>query len=295
MTGVIVVNKPQDFTSFDVVAVMRGCYHTKKVGHSGTLDPMATGVLPVFIGSATKAVSILPDSDKSYRAGFRLGLTSDTLDIWGKCTEQKAVKVTESELLSVLERFRGEIYQIPPMYSALKVNGQKLCDLARQGITVERQPRKITITRLEMSEFDGTDGVIEVDCSSGTYIRALIDDIGKALGTGAVMTSLVRTRACGCGINEAYPLEELKVKPLDELEKLLLPTESVFKAYPEIHLDNEQKRLYLNGVRLDANRLSAVVTNGEMFRVYGGEFLGIAKITSDELISVKRFDGGKEN
>lgn len=288
LNGVIVVNKPQDFTSFDVVAVMRGSYHTKKVGHSGTLDPMATGVLPVFIGSATKAVSILPDSDKSYRAGFRLGLTSDTLDIWGKCSGQRSVNVSESALERVLERFRGEIDQVPPMYSALKVNGRKLCDLARQGIEVERQPRRITVSRLELLEFDGTDGIIDVDCSSGTYIRALVDDIGKALGTGAVMTSLVRTRACGFSIDEAYPLSELKAKPLDELESLLLPIESVFKGYPEIHLDEEQKRLYLNGVRLDVKRLHNV-PEGETFRVYAGELLGIAKITADELISVKRF------
>lgn len=288
LNGVIVVNKPQDFTSFDVVAVMRGCYHTKKAGHSGTLDPMATGVLPVFIGSATKAVTILPDSDKSYRAGFRLGLTSDTLDIWGKCSEQQSVNVSESALESALEKFRGEIEQIPPMYSALKVNGHKLCDLARQGIEVERQPRRITVSRLERVEFNGADGIIDIDCSSGTYIRALVDDIGKALGTGAVMTSLVRTRACGFSLDEAYPLSELKAKPLDELESLLLPTESVFKSYPEIHLDGEQKRLYMNGVRLDANRLHNAPA-GKMFRVYAEEFLGIAKITADELISVKRF------
>lgn len=288
MNGIIVVNKPQNFTSFDVVAVMRGCCHTKKVGHSGTLDPMATGVLPVFIGSAAKAISILPDSDKSYRAGFRLGITSDTLDIWGKCSEQRKVNISESVLQGALERFRGEIDQIPPMYSALKVNGQKLCDLARRGIEVERQPRRITVSRLELLGFDGIDGVIDVDCSSGTYIRALVDDIGKALGMGAVMTSLVRTRACGFGINEAYPLSELKVKPTDELENLLLPIDSVFGVYPELLLDEEQKRLYLNGVRLDVKRLRNV-PEGEIFRVYAGEFLGIAKITADELISVKRF------
>ncbi len=294
MNGIIVVNKPREFTSFDVVAVMRGCYHTKKAGHSGTLDPMATGVLPVFIGSATKAVSILPDSDKSYRAGFRLGLTSDTLDIWGKCSEQRKVNISESALQGVLERFRGEIDQIPPMYSALKINGQKLCDLARRGIEVERQPRRITISRLELLGFDGTDGVIDVDCSSGTYIRALVDDIGGALGTGAVMTSLVRTRACGYGIDEAYPLSELKVKPIDELERLLLPIDGVFDEYPRLELDEEQKRLYLNGVRLDVKRLRNIpdiadIPEGEFFRVYAGEFLGIAKITADELISVKRF------
>ena len=176
MNGIIVVNKPREFTSFDVVAIMRGCFKTKKVGHSGTLDPMATGVLPVFIGGATKAVSVLPESGKSYRAGFRLGITSDTLDIWGECTEQKNVNISEEILLTALERFRGEIEQIPPMYSALKVNGQKLCDLARKGIEVERKPRPVTISRLELIEFDGRGGVIEVDCSGGTYIRSLVDE-----------------------------------------------------------------------------------------------------------------------
>lgn len=186
---------------------------------------MATGVLPIFLGSATKAVSVLPESGKSYRAGFRLGLTSDTLDIWGRCSAEADVNVSEQALTKVLERFRGEIKQIPPMYSALKVNGQKLCDLARRGIEVEREPRPVTILRLELRSFDGREGVIDVDCSSGTYIRALIDDIGAALGTGAVMTSLVRTRACGYGIESAYPLEKLKTMPTEELERLLMPTE----------------------------------------------------------------------
>lgn len=285
------VNKPREFTSFDVVAIMRGCFKTKKVGHSGTLDPMATGVLPVFIGGATKAVSVLPDSDKSYRAGFRLGITSDTLDIWGKCSEQKDVNISMEILLSVLEKFKGGIEQVPPMYSALKVNGQKLCDLARKGIEVEREPRKVTITRLELIEFDGRDGVIEVDCSSGTYIRSLADDIGAVLGTGAVMTSLMRTRACGFTLSESYPLEELKTRPLDELEQLLKPIESVFAEYPEINLDGDQERLYLNGVRLDAKRLHGDFGEG-LYRVCGGEFFGIAKIENEELVSVKRFKNG---
>ena len=285
------VNKPREFTSFDVVAIMRGCFKTKKVGHSGTLDPMAEGVLPVFIGGATKAVSILPESGKSYRAGFRLGLTSDTLDIWGECSEQKDVSISTEIFLTVLSRFKGNIEQIPPMYSALKVNGQKLCDLARKGIEVERKPRGITISRLDLIEFDGRDGIIEVDCSSGTYIRSLVDDIGAALGTGAVMTSLVRTRACGFSIDESYPLEELKATPLDELTRLLKPIESVFSDYPEIHLDTEQERLYLNGVRLDAKRLHGDLGEG-MYRVFGGEFFGIAKIENNELVSVKRFKNG---
>lgn len=290
MNGIIAVNKPREFTSFDVVAVMRGCFHTKKVGHSGTLDPMATGVLPVFIGGATKAVSVLPESSKSYRAGFRLGITSDTLDIWGKCSPQTDISISEEMLRAALEKFRGDIEQVPPMYSALKVNGQKLCDLARKGIEVERRSRSITISRLELMGFDGRDGVIEVDCSGGTYIRSLVDDIGAALGTGAVMTSLVRTMACGFSISESYPLLELKTKSLEELERLLKPIESVFSDYPEICLDGEQQRLYLNGVRLDAKRLHGDFGEG-IFRVYGNEFIGLARIAGGELISVKRLNG----
>ena len=289
VNGVIVINKPQDFTSFDAVAVVRGCYHTKKVGHSGTLDPMATGVLPVFIGSATKAVSILPDSDKSYRAGFRLGITSDTLDIFGKCSEQAAVSVSERRLLEVMERFRGDIMQVPPMYSALKINGQKLCDLARKGIEVERRPRPVTVSRLELIEFDGCDGVIDVDCSSGTYIRSLADDIGAALGCGAVMTSLVRTRACGFVIEESVDIETLRVMTDEERAALVKPVESVFFEYPKITLDGEQERLYLNGVRLDTARLRDPVSEGGRYRVYADEFIGIADALNGELISVKRF------
>ena len=291
MTGVIVVNKPQDFTSFDVVAVMRGCFGTKKVGHGGTLDPMAQGVLPIFVGGATKAADLVPDSDKSYRAGFRLGLTSDTLDIWGQCSEEKAVKLSAEELEGALARFRGDIMQVPPMYSALKINGQKLCDLARKGIVVERKPRPITVSRLETIQFDGRDGVIEVDCSSGTYIRSLIDDIGAALGTGAVMTSLVRTRSCGYTLEESYPLAELKAMDRETLCGLLKPVESVFAPLPEIRLDEVQRRLYMNGVRLDADRLSFRPEQDKLCRVSGAEgFIGVARVNdAGELVPVKRF------
>ena len=290
MNGVIVVNKPQEFTSFDIVAIVRGKMKTKKVGHSGTLDPMATGVLPVFVGGATKAISLVPDSDKSYRAGFRLGITSDTLDIWGSCSEQRNVSVSQCELEEALVKFRGEIEQVPPMYSALKVGGQKLCDLARKGIEVERKPRKITISRLELLEFDGQNGVIDVDCSSGTYIRSLCDDIGKALGTNAVMTSLCRTRACGFDISQAVTVEELR----GEGEIPLIPVESVFAPYRTVTLDSVQRRMYLNGVRLDTARIKgkpAEYKTDELLRVYAdGEFLGIAKINAeDELVSLKRF------
>ena len=289
MNGIILINKPQNFTSFDVVAVVRRKFGTKKVGHGGTLDPMATGVLPVFIGCATKAVDLLPDSGKSYRAGFRLGLTSDTLDIWGELSEEVPVDIEKAALEAVLERFRGEIEQTPPMYSALKVGGRKLCDLARQGIEVERKARKITISRLDLLAFDGKNGVIEVDCSTGTYIRTLVDDIGKALGTGAVMTSLCRTRACGFELSECVSIEELREKPLDELK--LLSVENVFRDLPTTTLDEVQTRMYLNGVRLDADRLAEKPPLDELIRVYGnGEFLGVAKVNEErELVSVKRF------
>lgn len=289
MNGIVLIDKPQNFTSFDVVAVVRKKFGTKKVGHGGTLDPMATGVLPVFIGCATKAVDLLPDSRKSYRAGFRLGLTSDTLDIWGELSEEKPVDIAKAALEAVLERFRGEIEQTPPMYSALKVGGRKLCDLARQGIEVERKARKITISRLDLLSFDGKNGVIEVDCSTGTYIRTLVDDIGKLLGTGAVMTSLCRTRACGFEISECVSIEELREKPLDELK--LLSVESVFRDFPVTALDEVQTRMYLNGVRLDADRLAEKPPLDVLLRVYGnGEFLGIAKVNEErELVSVKRF------
>ncbi len=290
MNGIIVVNKPQEFTSFDVVAIARGKMHTKKVGHSGTLDPMATGVLPVFVGGATKAISLVPDTDKSYRAGFRLGLTSDTLDIWGECSEQLDVNIPHERLEQVLEQFRGEIEQVPPMYSALKINGQKLCDLARQGIEVERKPRKITISSLKLLEFDGMNGVIDVDCSSGTYIRTLCDDIGKSLGTGAVMTSLCRTRACGFDLSQAVTIEDLR----SDKEIPLIPVESVFAPYRKVVLDDVQLRLYLNGVRLDADRIAdkpCDCTCDEYLTVYSQQiFLGIAKINAEnELVSVKRF------
>lgn len=291
---ILAVNKPQNFTSFDVVAIVRKKFGIKKVGHGGTLDPMATGVLPVFIGNATKASDIVFDRSKSYRAGFRLGLSSDTLDIWGEIIEEnKEPKVEKNRLEEVLEKFTGEIEQVPPMYSALKVNGQKLCDLARKGIEVERKARKTTISRLELKEFDGRDGIIEVDCSEGTYIRSLIDDIGKTLGTGAVMTSLLRTKSCGFTLEQCVTVGDIKNKPVEEL--LLWSVDVCLSGYCPIILDKEQQRLYLNGVRLDAKRLRSprnIIPYGELLTVYDDEdtLLGAGRINeSDELVSVKRF------
>lgn len=293
MTGIICVNKPQEFTSFDVVASMRRCFGTKKIGHGGTLDPMATGVLPVFVGGATKAVDLVPDSSKGYRAGFRLGFVSDTQDIWGKLRSRCENGVSEAEVQFVLEDFRGEIMQVPPMYSALKVNGQKLCDLARRGIEVERKPRPAVISRLELTSFDGTDGVLEVECSGGTYVRTLINDIGEALGTGAVMTSLCRTRSCGFTLEQCHELDEIRSADTEQLKQWLLPVEQLFAGQPEITLDDVQQRMYLNGVRLDAQRLSVIPETGVLSRVTAaGSFLGVGKINEQgELVPVKQFRG----
>lgn len=293
MTGIICVNKPQEFTSFDVVASMRRCFGTKKIGHGGTLDPMATGVLPVFVGGATKAVDLVPDSSKGYRAGFRLGFVSDTQDIWGKLRSRCENGVSEAEVQFVLEDFRGEIMQVPPMYSALKVNGQKLCDLARRGIEVERKPRPAVISRLELISFDGTDGVLEVECSGGTYVRTLINDIGEALGTGAVMTSLCRTKSCGFTLEQCHELDEIRSADTEQLKQWLLPVEQLFAGQPEITLDDVQQRMYLNGVRLDAQRLSVIPEAGVLSRVTAaGSFLGVGKINEQgELVPVKQFRG----
>lgn len=291
MTGIICVNKPQEFTSFDVVASMRRCFGTKKIGHGGTLDPMATGVLPIFVGGATKAVDLVPDSGKSYRAGFRLGFVSDTQDIWGKLRSRCENGISEAEMQFALEDFRGEIMQIPPMYSALKVNGQKLCDLARRGIEVERKPRPATLSRLELLSFDGTDGVLDIDCSGGTYVRTLINDIGESLGTGAVMTSLCRTKSCGFTLADCHELDEIRSADKEQLEKWLLPVENVFAGLPEIPLDEVQQRMYLNGVRLDADRLKSRCAEDVMCRITAaGRFLGLGMINSGgELVSVKQF------
>ncbi len=210
MNGIIVVNKPQDFTSFDVCAKMRGILGTKKIGHAGTLDPMATGVLPIFVGTATKACDILPDNDKVYLAGFRLGATSDTQDVWGDVTEKSETPISRSEVEGILPNFRGDIMQIPPMYSAVQVNGQRLYDLARQGIVVKREPRPIKIHRLELKEYLENQGFLEISCSKGTYIRTLINDIGEGLAVGGIMTSLVRTKAAGFTLSDAITLEELQ-------------------------------------------------------------------------------------
>ncbi len=298
LNGLICVNKPQGFTSFDVIAKMRGILRLRRLGHAGTLDPMATGVLPVFVGKATKACDIIPDHDKTYRAGFRLGFVSDTQDSSGKMTELGgAEKVTAEKLEASLGDFRGDIMQIPPMYSAVTVNGKRLYDLARKGIEVEREARPVTIYKLVLTGFDEAshEGTLEISCSRGTYIRTVINDIGEKLGCGAVMTSLVRTAACGFSLSDCVSLEELQANADsgNSAEKYLLPIEKVFADYPSVKLDEHREKLYRNGVKLKIELMGGCIKCGGIHRVFGadGGFigLGIANAETMEFTVYKNF------
>lgn len=290
MNGVIVLDKPEGFTSFDAVAVMRGLAHEKKIGHTGTLDPMATGVLPLLIGRAAKAADMLPDTDKEYTAGFRFGERFDTGDVTGSVVEFSPVKVPCGTLERALEQFRGDVMQIPPMYSAVSVNGQRLYKLARQGIEVERKPRPIHIGSLELLEYDEAAqiGTLRVACSKGTYIRALIEDIAAACGACGTMTALRRTSACGFKEEQALPLEDLRALAADgKLETVLRPIETLFEDYPSVHVSPAQAVRFCNGGGLDMARLRmprTAATDGQRFRVYGpGEsFLGLATAQSEK-------------
>ncbi|MBQ7980254.1 MAG: tRNA pseudouridine(55) synthase TruB [Oscillospiraceae bacterium] len=280
MCGVICVNKPEGFTSFDVIAKMRGILKIKRLGHAGTLDPMATGVLPVFVGRATKACDIMPDSTKSYLAGFRMGNASDTQDISGQILSSSDMPVRFDDLEAVLPCFRGEIMQIPPMYSAVSVNGKRLYDLARQGVEVERTPREIEISSLEIFEYDEEkrEGILEIDCSSGTYVRTIIHDIGQKLGCGGIMTSLIRTSACGFSLNDCVAIEDLQREAEGErnFEQFLRPVEEVFSHLPKLMLHGAQERMYRNGIKLDLNKIRTDIT-AERISVYGEKgFIGTA-------------------
>lgn len=278
------MDKPEDFTSFDMVAKLRRLLGTRKVGHAGTLDPMATGVLPIFVGRATKCCDILPDQNKRYTATFELGYTTDTLDATGRVLTRTPVQAGKAQVQAALEQFRGEIMQLPPMYSAIQINGRRLYDLARQGIEIEREKRPITIHHLELLEADEQENryVIDVACSKGTYIRTLCADIGEALGCGATMTALRRTQAAGFSLTDRLTLEQ--AEQLAEQGKLiehLLPVETVFESLPKIVLCAAQERMYRNGVRLDLARLDGMPALGNWvgdIRICGedGTFLGVS-------------------
>lgn len=291
MTGFVFLDKDEGMTSFFAASRLRRIFSTKKVGHTGTLDPMATGVLPVAVGGATRFIDFIPDSDKAYRARLLLGKTTDTLDITGTVLTESEVNVKREDIEKLLPEFRGEIFQVPPMYSALKKDGVRLYDLARQGVEVEREKRKITVYSLELTSFEGENEFeIEVSCSKGTYIRTLIDDIGRALGCGAVMTSLRRTRANGVDIADCITLDELqRLLENGEQESSLHSVDSIL-PYEKITVTDNQARRFSNGGELDMSRLKFKPENG-IYRVYShsGSFIGLGEADSDAgQLKVKR-------
>ncbi len=283
MNGIVIVDKPQGWTSQDVTARLRRVFATRRIGHGGTLDPMATGVLPVFVGRATRGVEFFEHAEKTYEATLRLGLTTDTEDITGAVLSQQPVRVTAGQVEQALGAFRGEILQIPPMYSALKVNGQKLCDLARKGREVERQPRPVTVYELEMLGMEGADVFLRARCSKGTYIRTLCKDIGAALGCGGCMAALRRTAAGAYTIAQAVPLADLLEAP--EPERYLQGVDSLFLEYPAVTLTANQQRRCRNG-----NAFSLALEPGT-YRAYGpdGEFLMLARVENGVMSTIKSF------
>ena len=283
MDGIVIVDKPQDWTSQDVTARLRRVFQTRRIGHGGTLDPMATGVLPVFVGRATRGGEFFEHAEKTYETVLRLGLTTDTEDITGTVLTERPVSITEEQLMQVLASFRGEIMQIPPMYSALKVNGQKLCDLARKGKTVERQPRPITIHELTLLEQGENTLRLRVRCSKGTYIRTLCKDIGEALGCGGCMESLRRVSAGEYTIDEAVPLQELL--DTESPGNYLRDVDTMFRNYPAVTLTPNQEKRCRNG-----NPFSVKMEEGS-YRAYSqsGEFLMLAKVENGVMTTVKSF------
>lgn len=285
--GIIIIDKPAGWTSMDVCAKLRGILKTKKIGHAGTLDPMATGVLPVFVGQATRAVSFAEGGEKEYVAGLRLGLTTNTQDTEGETLTQSPVAVGQEELEAVLPRFTGKISQIPPMFSAIKINGQKLYDLARQGKEVERKARAVTIFALEVVEqVSETDYILRIRCSKGTYVRTLCHDIGQALGCGGCMFSLRRTMAAGFTLDESVTLEQMQ----EGGEALLRPTDSLFRDRPAYRLKTEkQEERCHNG---NPFFIQENLPEGE-YRIYGreGAFLCLSRLQGDTMTSLKNFFG----
>ena len=283
MNGIVIIDKPQGWTSQDVTARLRRVFNTRRIGHGGTLDPMATGVLPVFVDRATRGVEFFEHAEKIYEATLKLGLTTDTEDVTGTVLTEQEVSIPEEEFLGILPKFRGKIQQIPPMYSALKVNGQKLCDLARKGREVERQPRQIEIFELECLEFNGDTARLWVHCSKGTYIRTLCKDIGQALGCGGCMAALRRVQAGEYTISEAVPLEELLES--ETPEKYLRPVDSMFRNDPEVTLTPNQEKRCRNGGAFTLN-----LPDGT-YRAYAqnGEFLMLAKVESGIMSTIKSF------
>lgn len=282
INGIVNVYKEKGYTSFDVVAKMRGIFHQKKIGHTGTLDPDAEGVLPVCLGKATKVCDLLTDKDKEYKAVLLLGQATDTQDISGEVINSASVNVTEDEVTSVINSFVGRQMQVPPMYSALKVNGQKLCDLARQGVVVERKAREINIFSIEIEDISLPEVTMSVHCSKGTYIRTLCNDIGEKLGCYGCMKSLLRTRVAGFKLADAYRLSELE-EMLKTGRDFVIAIDSVFDNLPAASVVGTAQKYVINGNRIpvsfikEAAESEADFIDGAAYRLYDykGCFAGI--------------------
>ena len=285
-SGILVMNKPQDFTSFDVIGKLRGILHMKKLGHTGTLDPMATGVLPVLVGTAARAADILPDDSKRYRAEFQFGAVTDTQDTWGRVLSESDKAVPEAALLEILPQFCGDIMQIPPMYSAVQVNGKRLYELARAGKEIEREPRPVHVETLTLLSYDETTrtGAMDIRCGKGTFIRTILHDIGQLTGAGCIMTALTRTEACGFTLDQAHTFDMVQqAADAGTVESLIIPTDRLFQHVPALKLNEAQSRMYANGVKLSLDRIRHI-TKQDIYRVYGadGRFFGLASADRQE-------------
>lgn len=286
MNGIILVDKPQDWTSHDVVAKLRGVLHERRIGHSGTLDPLATGLLVVFVGRATRAVEFAEADSKEYLAGLRLGVSTDTQDITGNVIAKCNALPDEAAVRETLCRFIGDIEQIPPMYSAIKIGGKKLYELARRGESVERTPRKITVSSIDIVDKDGTDYILNISCSKGTYVRTLCNDIGDALGCGACMSSLRRTRAGAFSVDEAHSLEDIEDAALeDRLSDIILPVDALFAPFPKLTVSESAAKRLKNG-----NVIKVSAEDGD-YRVYSDseEFLLLGRVEDGKLKTIKSF------
>ena len=286
MNGILLIDKPSGWTSNDVIIKLKGMLRQRRIGHSGTLDPMATGLLVVFVGRATRAVEFAEADSKRYIAGFRPGISTDTQDITGTVLAERSACISEAELLSALDKFTGDIDQIPPMYSALKVNGQKLYDIARKGGEVERKARRINVSDISLLGHEGEDYILDVSCSKGTYIRTLCHDIGESLGCGGCMSSLRRVKAGVFSVDRAYSMQQVQsAADAGKAEALLLPVDSLFSDYPSYTADAAQEKRIRNG-----NDFRISLADGR-YRVYSstGEFLMLGLAEKGNMKTVKSF------
>lgn len=286
MNGIILVDKPCGWTSHDVVGKLRGILRERRIGHSGTLDPMATGLLVVFAGRATRAVEFAEADSKEYIAGLRLGVSTDTQDTTGNVLNTCETLPSKDELIAAANGFLGEISQIPPMYSAIKINGKKLYELARRGEIVERSPRKVTISKLELLGEDKCDYILDIHCSKGTYIRTLCSDIGDKLGCGGCMSSLRRVKAGVFSITQAYTMEQIQAAAdLGGLDGIIIPVDTLFTDKPKLTVNEFEEKKLRNG-----NTIKTKSADGT-YRVYSesGEFLLLAEVKDNLLKTIKSF------